>query len=245
MRHSDSVVIIPARIGSTRLPKKMLADINGMPLITRTMSKLIGENVCDVFVATDSEEIAQAVEIAGGNAIMTDPELQSGTDRVYAAYKKLSKQYDYIVNVQGDMPNIKPNTVWQVLSLVKNNPFVDISTAVCKFPVSDEVAKSNIVKAVISNSESSNNLNKALYFSRSQIPYGSDYYYYHLGLYGYNKDSLKKFVSLKPSTLEQTEKLEQLRAMENGMSIYCVEVGTFPISVDVPEDLDQARKEIL
>jgi len=192
-----------------------------------------------VLVATDSEKIANVIRSLGGDVVMTDPNLQSGTDRVGAALKLIDSKHEYIVNVQGDQPNIDPDIIVSTLDTLKKIPDCDISTPVALVS-KEEIDKPNHVKAVLS--PYGNNVFRALYFSRSLVPYNAPEYYYHIGVYGYKRDALAKFLSLQPSYLESCEKLEQLRALESNMNIYAVLVNSIPISVDVNEDLERARK---
>ena len=235
-------IVIPARFSSTRLPGKSLADINGLPMVVRVMNiaKRIGKY--DVIVATEDKRVVDAVEKYNGVAVLTDNTLQSGTDRVYQAINKIGKDYDYIINLQGDMPNVKEYVINNVIDILQNNK-IDIATAIYKIQDNTWREKKQVVKAVISYNETLN-FHKCLYFSRSNVPYGEGDCYAHLGIYGYTRKKKKKFVSLKQSLLEKSEKLEQLRALENGMSIYATIVKDFPISVDIQEDLDLARKTI-
>lgn len=230
------LVVIPARMGSTRLPGKMMADIHGKPLIVRTYEQAIKAQVGDVIVACDSVEIQNVIQQAGGTAILTDPALQSGTDRVFAAWKQINKPYDCILNVQGDQPLVDPEFIQSAAEMMANGSY-DISTLAT--PIHDDSYKiESVVKPVISfTSEDSG---QALYFSRAAIPFGGPYYH-HVGIYGFAADALEKFVSLSPSKLELTEKLEQLRALENGMTIGIqVLQKDSPISVDTAADLEKA-----
>lgn len=236
----DTLVVMPARIGSTRLAEKMMAEVNGVPLIVQTHQHVISAKVGDVIVACDHQRIANAIESVGGTAVLTDPELPSGTDRVFAAWQKIDPEgkYKYVINVQGDLPLIAPEFVQKAEELVKNSDF-DISTIVT--PIHDDSYKlSSVVKSAIAFS--SKNQGQALYFSRSPIPFGGPYYN-HVGIYCFKADALRKFVSLPQSNLEKIEKLEQLRAMENGLTIgaFVLEQES-PISVDTLDDLNRVRK---
>lgn len=236
----DTLVVIPARIGSVRLPGKMMADIGGIPLIVSTYKHAAAAGVGDVAVACDDKAIADAVGRAGGRAVLTDPELPSGTDRVFAAWRKIDPQerYRYIINVQGDLPLISPEFIKKADELVKTSNF-DMSTLAA--PIHDESYLLNsAVKPVIAFTSAEEG--RALYFSRSPIPFGGPYYN-HVGIYGFRAEALKKFVSLPQSNLEKIEKLEQLRALENGISIGIAAVDLpAPISVDTAEDLERVRK---
>lgn len=235
-----TLIVIPARIGSTRLPGKMMADVCGDPLIVHTYRHVADANVGDVVVACDDQTIVDAIEKAGGRAVLTDPNLPSGTDRVFAAWQEIDPQeeYEYIINVQGDLPLIDPEFVRKADELVKSSNF-DMSTLAT--PIHDDSYKLNsVVNPVIAFSSATEG--QALYFSRSPIPFGGPYYN-HVGIYCFKSEALKKFVSLPQSNLEKIEKLEQLRALENDITIGIVVVDKpSPISVDTPEDLEKVRK---
>jgi 3-deoxy-manno-octulosonate cytidylyltransferase (CMP-KDO synthetase) len=218
----------------------MLADIGGKPLIVRTLECALAAGVGDVIVACDGEEIADAVQKAGGTAVLTDPDLPSGTDRVFAARSKYDPtgKYKIIINLQGDQPLVAPEFVRAVVELVKKSDF-DISTPIVAVK-DDSHLRDAVVKSVVAFT--SKNTGKALYFSRSAIPFGGPYFR-HVGIYCFRAEGLRKFVSLPPSPLEISEKLEQLRAIENGMTIGVTLVDADPpVSVDVEEDLEQARR---
>jgi 3-deoxy-manno-octulosonate cytidylyltransferase (CMP-KDO synthetase) len=236
-------IIIPARLGSSRLPNKVLAEINGKPMILRVFEACKKCEGIDVFVATDSEKVVNIIENAGGKAFLTDPNLPSGTDRIFSAFNQIQNaNYDAIINVQGDVPNISTDVIMQTLELLSKIPEASITTPVVKIENKSEAEKSNIVKAIISKRGES--FGKALYFTRTLAPFGEGDLFEHIGLYAYRKEALKKFVSLAPSPLELREKLEQLRAIENDMAIFTPIVSFKPISVDVEEDLVRANKEI-
>lgn len=234
--HSNTVIIIPARISSTRLNSKPLKLIGEKTMIEHVISQVKKTSLENILVATDSEIIAEISLKSGVNAVITDEKCQTGTDRVYDAICKIdsSKNFDYIVNVQGDMPFINPVTILNLIEcLWKTNS--DIVTPVVKVGKDGINSESNV--KVISTID-----NKALYFSRSQIPYKADEFLYHVGIYGFKKESLKKFVHLPVGNLEKIENLEQLRALENGMSIELSHAQTIPISIDTNEDLEKAIK---
>lgn len=236
---SNVLIVVPARLASSRLPRKMLADIGGEALIVRTYKAAVSAKVGDVIVACDHEEIADLIKKAGGQSIITDPNLQSGTDRIFAAYSLLNKKYDFIINVQGDAPFVNSRFITSTVNILKNHSDVDMSTVAV--PILDEAYKiDSVVKPVISFED--RNYGKALYFSRSPIPFGGPYYH-HIGIYGFTNDSLEKFVSLQPHNLEKLEKLEQLRALGNGMTIGIEVIDEVaPISIDTENDLIAARK---
>ena len=237
----DVLVVIPARVASTRLPNKMLAEIGGDPLIVRTYKSASAANVGKVIVACDGYEISKVIETAGGTAILTDPNLPSGTDRIFAAWKSYDpeRKYKYLINVQGDLPFVNPRFICETVEFLKNSNY-DLTTAAT--PISDDSFNVNsVVKIAVTFSSESEG--QALYFSRSPIPFGGPYYH-HVGLYCYRINALEKFVSLPQSRLEKIEKLEQLRAMENGMTIGVKLFSDLeqPISIDTQADLDRARE---
>ena len=229
------IIIIPARLASTRLPNKPLAMIDGKTMIQRVYEQALKANLGEVFIATDGLEIGNEVKKFGGNYILTNPDLQSGTDRIYSAYKLLKEDFDIIVNVQGDLPNIDPKVITECTNLALESD-CDIATVASKITDISEINNPNVVKIALAQ----NGL--ALYFSRSAIPFSkniNDDYFHHIGIYAYKKNALEKFVNLTPSPLEKRESLEQLRALENGMKIAVKIVDTHPLSVDTQEDLDK------
>ena len=229
------IIIIPARLASTRLPNKPLAMIDGKTMIQRVYEQALKANLGEVFIATDGLEIGNEVKKFGGNYILTNPDLQSGTDRIYSAYKLLKEDFDIIVNVQGDLPNIDPKVITECTNLALESD-CDIATVASKITDISEINNPNVVKIALAQ----NGL--ALYFSRSAIPFSkniNDDYFHHIGIYAYKKNALEKFVNLLPSHLEKRESLEQLRALENGMKIAVKIVDAHPLSVDTQEDLDK------
>ena len=229
------IIIIPARLASTRLPNKPLAIIEGKTMIQRVYEQALKANLGEVIIATDGEKIANEIKKFGGKYILTNPDLQSGTDRIYSAYKLLKQDFDIIVNVQGDLPNIDPNVISECVNLALEND-CDIATVASKISDISEINNPNVVKIALAQ----NGL--ALYFSRSPIPFSkniNDDYFHHIGIYAYKKNALEKFINLTPSPLEKRESLEQLRALENGMKIAVKIVNAHPLSVDTKEDLDK------
>jgi len=233
----DLLVVIPARIGSKRLPKKPLAKILGKPLISLTV-KAVKRFTSKVLVATDSQEVAKVAKEAGADVRLTPSELPSGTDRVYHAVKELP--YRFIINVQGDEPFVEKEHLEKIyLSLKKGDRFATLATP---FKESSEVENPARVKVVIDKE------GYALYFSRSPIPYFRDEspkpekYLKHLGIYGYTKEALKDFVSWPVGELEEIEKLEQLRILENGEKIKVCIVEKELFGIDTEEDLKRAEK---
>ena len=242
--HSDTIILIPARLASTRLPNKPLANIAGKPMIIHVMDRAKEADIGDIAVCCAEQEIANAVEKSGGKAILTDPAHPSGTDRIYEALTQIdpNKRYKYIVNVQGDLPTLDPHLIQEALALL-SNPEVDISTLVAEIIQEEERINPNVVKAVLALKISKKH-GRALYFTRCTAPYGQGVHYHHIGLYAYTRDGLERFVSLPPSPLEEREKLEQLRALEDGMRIDAAIVNTVPLGVDTEADLEKARQAL-
>ena len=238
---SDPLILIPARMASTRLPGKMLADIHGLPMIVHVWQRAIESGIGPVVVATDSREIVAAVEAAGGAAVMTAEAHQSGSDRIFEALQAVDPngRHDVIVNVQGDLPTLDPRILMAAL-LPLANPAVDIATLGALIAREDEKTDPNVVKII--GSELTPHQLRALYFTRATAPWGEGPLYHHIGLYAYRRKALEYFVGLPPSKLEKREKLEQLRALEAGMRIDAVIVDTVPLGVDGPHDLERARE---
>lgn len=233
----STAIMIPARLKAQRLPNKPLALIHGKPMILWVYEQAIKADMADVYVATCSEEIVSIIENAGGTAILTDPDLPSGTDRIYAALKTLEKSYDTVVNLQGDLPFIDPDLILKVVDTLQFG--ADIGTLCATICDKDDILNPSVVKSVLSLMQ--NDYANALYFSRSAVPYNAAQYYHHIGIYAFKMAALEKFVALSPSQLEQVEKLEQLRALENGMIIHAAIVDHVPLSIDTPQDLEKAR----
>ncbi|NCA28609.1 MAG: 3-deoxy-manno-octulosonate cytidylyltransferase [Proteobacteria bacterium] len=234
-----TIILIPSRLASTRLPNKPLADINGKTMIQRVYEQALktnfAENSNEIFIATDSQIIAEEIKKFNGKFIMTNPELPSGTDRIFSAYKILNKDFDIIVNVQGDLPNIDPKVIDDCIELAKNNP-CDIATVASIIKDKTEINNPNVVKIALGQS------GNALYFSRSPIPFSKNNdadFLHHIGIYAFKKNALEKFVNLAPSPLEKRESLEQLRALENNLKIAVKIVNTHPLSVDTLDDLEK------
>ncbi len=239
------LTIIPVRLASTRLPNKPLADICGKSMIQRVYEQALAADLGDVLIACDGEEIANEVKKFGGKFVITDPKLPSGTDRIYAAYTTYAQNNcDVIINLQGDLPNIDPQVIRAAAEAALQND-CDFATVASKIKNESEITNPNVVKIAIAFKEK--NLGRALYFSRCAIPYSKTNtadFYHHIGIYAYKKTALEKFVKLAPSTLEQRESLEQLRALENDMKIFVKIVDAHPLSVDTKEDLEVVTKLI-
>lgn len=237
------VILIPARMASTRLPNKPLADLNGEPMIVAVWRRAIEADLATVWVATDTPEIADAIQAVGGNAVMTRSDHPSGSDRIYEAISRIDpeKRYDLLLNVQGDLPTVAADTIRAVFEPLKDAD-VDISTPVAQIHSDEERTASSVVKMI--GTPVSPRRFRALYFTRATAPWGEGPLYHHIGLYGWKRAALERFVQLSPSPLEQREKLEQLRALEHGMRIDAVEVDEVPLGVDTLADLEEARRRL-
>lgn len=237
---SDPIILIPARLASTRLPDKPLADIAGEPMIVHVMRRAEEAGIGPVVVATDTPAIAEAVTKAGGRAVMTREDHQSGSDRIHEALERLDPEgrHDIVVNVQGDLPTIDPRVIAASLRPLAD-PAVDIATLAAVITREEERTEPSVVKAV--GSEIAPGHLRALYFTRATAPYGDGPLLHHIGLYAYRRAALARFVALPPSPLERRERLEQLRALEAGMRIDIVVVDDVPLGVDTPHDLERAR----
>ena len=238
MKTNNTVIIIPSRLSAVRLPNKPLARIRGKPMILWVVEQALKSGLSDVYVACCDSELADLLEKNNYNYVMTDPDLPTGTDRVHAALEALDKDYDFIINLQGDLPFISPEIITATHKVLISSD-TDISTAayLIKNHEENKLDNPNVVKAVLSYK------NKALYFSRAcRGPYGGGEVYEHIGIYGYTRDALCKFVKLEQTPIERYEKLEQLRAMENDMNIHVAIVDDVPISIDTEDDLRIARE---
>jgi 3-deoxy-manno-octulosonate cytidylyltransferase (CMP-KDO synthetase) len=235
------IVLIPARMASTRLPGKPLADIAGVPMIVRVWRQAVTAGIGPVVVAAAEQEIVDAIAAAGGQAVLTEPDLPSGSDRIFAALGEVDPRgaHDVVVNLQGDLPALDPAYVRAVADTVVETG-ADVATLAAE--IDDELDRDNpnVVKPVIAWDESGAR-GRALYFTRARAPHGNGPLFHHVGIYAYTRDALSRFVKLEPSPLEKREKLEQLRALEAGMSIAVARVAEVPLSVDTPEDLQKAR----
>jgi 3-deoxy-manno-octulosonate cytidylyltransferase (CMP-KDO synthetase) len=236
----NPVVLIPVRMASSRLPGKPLADICGEPMIVHVWRRAIEADIGPVFVAADDSRVVEAVEAAGGKAVLTRPDHQSGSDRIFEALGAVDPAgaYDIVVNVQGDLPTVERAAVRASLVPLADAA-VDIATLATPIRRAEEKDDPNVVKAI--GSEVAPGRLKALYFTRARAPWGEGELLHHIGLYAYRRDALRRFVSTPPSPLERREKLEQLRALEAGMRIDVMVVDAAPLGVDTPEDLERAR----
>lgn len=253
MAESDLLILIPARMASTRLPGKPLADIAGQPMIVHVLRRAEEAALGPVAVATDSREIAEAVEKAGGRAVMTRADHVSGSDRIFEALNKLDPhgRSRIVVNLQGDLPTLSPDDLRAVLKPLAD-PAVDIATLAAEITEPGEKTNPNVVKVVgspvapIAHEDGRPALMRlrALYFTRATAPSGDGPLFHHIGLYAYRRAALERFVRLPPSPLELREKLEQLRALEAGMRIDVVVVDSVPLGIDTPEELARARAKL-
>ncbi|AVT82608.1 3-deoxy-manno-octulosonate cytidylyltransferase [Rhodopseudomonas palustris] len=241
MKSPATLVLIPARMAATRLPGKPLLDIAGLPMVVQVLRRAQAAEIGRVAVATDTPEIAAAVTAHGGEVVMTRSDHPSGSDRIFEALQTLDpeRKIETVINLQGDFPTIRPEQIGAVLGPLAD-PAVDIATLAAEIHTEEEATNPNVVK-VIGSPLATDRL-RALYFTRATAPWGDGPRYHHIGLYGYRRAALERFVALPPSPLEAREKLEQLRALEAGMRIDVGIVDTVPRGVDTPADLETARR---
>ena len=236
------VIIIPARMASTRLPGKPLAEIAGEPMIVKVWRQAMRAALGPVLVAAAEPEIALVIERVGGRAVLTEPSLASGSDRIFAALETADPDslFDAVVNLQGDLPDIEPSALRRVVEVLQTSG-ADIATLAA--PITDPADRDNpnVVKPIVAW-DASGESGRALYFTRARAPSGEGPLYHHVGIYAFTRAALNRFVALPPSPLEQREKLEQLRALEAGMRIEVARIDAVPLSVDTPADLARARK---
>jgi 3-deoxy-manno-octulosonate cytidylyltransferase (CMP-KDO synthetase) len=240
----NPIIVIPSRLASTRLPGKPLADIHGRPMIVHVLDRAREADIGPVAVACADPEVAEAVRQADGIAVLTDPALPSGSDRVQAALAELDPQgvHDVVVNLQGDLPTIPAAQIRAVITPL-SDPAIDIATLVAQITSAEEAASPSVVKAACAF-DRGRAVSPALYFSRAAIPAGEGPLWHHIGVYAYRRAALARFVALPESPLERREKLEQLRALEAGMRIACARVDHAPFGVDTPDDLERARQAL-
>ncbi len=244
MRPQNPVILIPARMASSRLPGKPLADIHGKAMIVHVAERAREAGIGAVHVACAEEEIAETVRQAGFSAILTRPDHPSGSDRLAEALTAIDPagEHDAVVNLQGDLPLIDPDCIRRALDPLAD-PAIDIATLACPIRDAAEAEDPNVVKAVIALPEGEDS-GRALWFSRAPAPYGDGPRYHHIGIYAYRPSALARFVALPPSPLERRERLEQLRALEAGMQIGIALVDSFPLGVDTPADLEAVRSRV-
>ncbi|MBU1212588.1 MAG: 3-deoxy-manno-octulosonate cytidylyltransferase [Alphaproteobacteria bacterium] len=238
----NALIVIPARMEASRLPGKPMLDIGGEPMIVQVWRRAHEAEVGRVVVATDAEEIAAAVRAVGGEAVMTRKDHVSGSDRVFEAINKVDPEAeaDFIVNVQGDLPALDPRLVAACIEPLATKG-VHIATLAAEINEASERDNPNVVK-VVGTPTNTPGVLRALYFTRATAPFGDGPLYHHIGIYAFRRPALEKYVALKPSALEIRERLEQLRALEDGMRIDVRIVDTVPLGVDTPADLERARK---
>jgi len=238
----NPVLLIPARMASTRLPAKPLADIAGLPMIVRVWQQAQAAGLGPVVVAAGEAQIVDVIKSHGGEAVLTDPDLPSGSDRIWAALQAIDPkgQHDVVVNLQGDLPALDPAQIKAVVHALARSG-ADIATLAAPIDNDEDKANPAVVKAIVAW-DAAGQLGRALYFTRATAPTGDGPLFHHVGLYAYRLEALESFVALPPSPLEQSEKLEQLRALEAGMRIAVARVEEAPLSVDTPADLERARK---
>lgn len=237
----NPIVVIPARLASTRLPGKPLADIHGQPMIVHVWRRAVEADIGPVVVAAAEPAIVEAVRAAGGHAVPTRPDHPSGSDRIFEALERVDpdRRHDAVVNVQGDLPTIAPATVRASLAPLAD-PAVDIATLAVVITDPAERDNPNVVKAVVEWPPGAAT-GRALYFTRATAPTGDGPLLHHIGLYAYRRAALARFIALPPSALERRERLEQLRALANGLRIDVAIVDAVPLGVDTPADLERAR----
>lgn len=238
------IVLIPARMASTRLPGKPLADIGGVPMIVRVWRQAVAAEVGPVVVACAEHEVLKAVESAGGRAVMTQAALPSGSDRVWAALNAVDRafEHDVVVNLQGDLPTFDPVCIRAAMDAMVTTG-ADIGTCAAEIEDEEDLNNPNMTK-VVATWDVGQTRGKAHYFTRARAPWGKGPMFVHVGIYVYRREALQRFIGLQPSPLELREKLEQLRAIEAGMSIAVGRVDAIPLSVDTPADLEKARAAV-
>lgn len=237
----NTVILIPSHLRATRLPNKPLLLINDKPMIVHCWQRAVESKVGDVYVATADEEIAKIITAVGGKSILTSKEHKTGTDRIYEAIENnFSKKPKNIINLQGDMPNIDPLAIKLLDKFIKNNSY-EIATLATKLNSKNDLENKNIVKVETKKEMQINNFSNALDFFRLKDINQKNFYYHHVGIYGYQYETLKKFISLKRSHNEIARSLEQMRAMDNNISLIVGLTDSYPLGVDTIEDLEEIR----
>lgn len=238
---SNPILLIPARMQAARLPGKPMADIAGKPMIVHVWQRATEAHLGRVVVAAAEQQIVDAIKNAGGEAVLTDADLPTGSDRIYQALTKLDpeKKHDAVINVQGDVPTLESKYIRTAYETLQNSD-ADITTLITPITNEADIAASQIVKAIVELPEGKTT-GRAHYFTRVPAPWGNGPHYCHVGLYAYRRDALEAFVKAPRSTLEKREGLEQLRALAIGLRIDASIVDTLPLGVDTPEDLEKAR----
>lgn len=238
---SNPILMIPARMQASRLPGKPLADIAGKPMIVHVWERAMEAGLGRVVVAAAEQQIIDAIVAAGGEAVMTDANLPTGSDRIYQALTKLDpeRKHDAVINVQGDVPTLESKYIRTAYETLQNSD-ADIATLITPIVKAEEIAATQVVKAIV-ELPSGQSSGRAHYFTRVPAPWGEGPHYCHVGLYAYRRAALERFVKSPRSTLEQREGLEQLRALAIGLRIDAAVIDTLPLGVDTPEDLEKAR----
>ena len=248
---SQTIILIPARLQATRLPRKPMADIAGEPMIVHVWRRAMEAEAGRVVVCTDAEEIKTVIVTAGGEAVLTRADHASGSDRIFEALSRLDPEGDFelVVNMQGDLPTLEPKLVTACLAPLQvpmkaGGPH--LATIAAEIKNASERSNPNVVKVIgspvkIQGRPLADRL-RAFYFTRATAPHGDGPLYHHIGIYAYRRSAIERFVSLPPSPLELRERLEQLRALEDGMRIEVALVDTIPLGVDTPDDLEHARR---
>jgi 3-deoxy-manno-octulosonate cytidylyltransferase (CMP-KDO synthetase) len=239
----NPIVMIPTRLAAARLPNKPLADIAGTPMIVHVWRRVVAAEVGPVIVACADREISELIEREGGRAVLTDPDLPTGSDRIHAAISALDpdRRYDAVINVQGDMPMLDPAAIRLAVAALAD-PETDIATLAAAITDPVALADTSVNKVVAGFADPSRPA-RALYFSKAVVPWGEGPHYEHIGLYAYRRAALERFVRLPRGILEQRERLEQLRALEAGMrfSVSLIDKARLGVQVDTPADLEHAR----
>jgi 3-deoxy-manno-octulosonate cytidylyltransferase (CMP-KDO synthetase) len=240
----NPIILIPARLAATRLPGKPLADIAGTPMIVHVWRRAVAAEAGPVVVACGDREIAAVVEAAGGRAMLTDPQLPTGSDRIHQAISRIdpARRHDAVLNVQGDLPLLDPSAVRLALAGLAD-PDTDIATLAAVIENDLALADTSVNKVVAGFADPKQPA-RALYFSKAVVPWGAGPHYEHIGLYAYRRAALERYVGLPRGILEQRERLEQLRALEAGMriSVSLIEAARLGVQVDTPADLERARQ---
>ena len=240
----NTAIIIPTRLGAKRFPNKPLAKINNVPMIIHVLNKAKKSKVGEVFVATPDKEIVQIVKANGGNAILTSLNHKSGSDRIYEVFEKeLKNNVDLIINLQGDMPNINPDSIINLEKLMRNN-HCDIGTLASEIADENEIIDPNIVKVSLNQSLKDSNFIEAKDFFRNNKDLNNKKIYHHIGIYAFTSNALTKYVKLERSKLEIERNLEQMRAMENEMIIKVGLSDSVPLGVDTKLDLKKVTEEM-
>ena len=240
----QSIIVIPSRLAAQRFNRKPMALIHGKPMVLHVWEKAIKANIGPVIVACCAEEVKNTIEAVGGKAILTDPGLPSGTDRVAEALQKADpqKKYEHIINLQGDLPTIDSVDIKKTLEALTFRNDIDISTLACPVLTEEEKENKNVVKVVVGDLK--DDLGRAFYFARTPLHSGEGKMYHHIGIYGYKRAALEKFVSLPPSPLEKQESLEQLRGLEAGMHFGIHLTDSHVFGVDCPEDIEKVETKL-